>query len=148
LTGGWAASARIVSPGAPGIAWAGPGVTRRGTVPTLPAWSITRTWKRYVPGGAGAPSTVPSQRQRCRPLGISPLATRSGSGVSVRQTSTWVGVRRLTRATRTTMSWVPGPTIRPGRTSRTYGCGGFVSIRSLAGTITERPVSRMLTRTW
>ena len=101
-----------------------------------------------MPGGAGPPAIFASQRQRCRPGAICPEATRRGLAPSVRQTATEVGVRRLTRATLIATGPLPGATIRFGLIRRTYGRGARVSMRSLAGTITDRPDSRMVTRTW
>ena len=102
--------------------WPGTGGRTAGAVPTLPERSRTRTTTMYVPGGAGAPSTWPSQTPRRLPLRPTKRATTLAGSTSVRRT--WKRGARRRPTPRARISKLPGvgPAIG-GVTESTTGVG-------------------------
>ncbi len=141
-----AAIARTVKPCSP-RASPGCGGTSTGVEPRLPAMSRVVTCTRYVPGGAGRPSTSPFQSTARLPTGTRSEATSTGSPPSVRKIRTRAATRRETAPRRKVMVPGAGPTICSGRISRTRGRGGSVSTNMVRGGTTDRASRRTVTRT-
>ena len=74
-------------------------------------------------------------------------ATTRGAPSSVRQTRARFTSRREIEATSISIGPGTGPTIAPGWISFTRGRGGRVSTSVVAGTVTDRPSRRIVTRT-
>ena len=131
---------RTVMPGLPRIC-PGTGGSTAGAVPTLPERSRTATTTMYVPGGAGAPSTWPSQTPRRLPVRPLKRATSRGGSTSVRSTRKRGGRRRPTPRARISKPPGVGPAIG-GSTDSTTGVGAVVSTLNEPATTTVRPVRR------